>query len=25
VEWVDVGSLERCREVYVAVAAAVCR
>jgi acetylornithine deacetylase len=25
VEWVDVGSLERCREVYVTVAAAVCR
>jgi hypothetical protein len=25
VEWVDLGSLERCREVYVAVAAAVCR
>jgi acetylornithine deacetylase len=25
VEWVDVGSLERCREVYAAVAAAVCR
>src|SRR5207248_10153391 len=25
VEWVDVGSLERCREVYVATAAAVCR
>jgi acetylornithine deacetylase len=25
VEWVDVGSLERCREVYGAVAAAVCR
>jgi acetylornithine deacetylase len=25
VEWVDVGSLERCRGVYRAVAAAVCR
>jgi acetylornithine deacetylase len=25
VEWVDVGSLERCREVYAATAAAVCR
>jgi acetylornithine deacetylase len=25
VEWVDVRSLERCREVYAAVAAAVCR
>jgi acetylornithine deacetylase len=25
VEWVDVGSLERCRQVYVAVAAAVCQ
>ncbi len=24
-EWVDVSSLERCREVYVAVAAAVCQ
>jgi len=24
VEWVDVGSLERCREVYVAVARAIC-
>jgi acetylornithine deacetylase len=25
VEWVDVSSLERCREVYAAVATAVCR
>jgi acetylornithine deacetylase len=25
VEWVDVGSLERCREVYAAVAAGVCQ
>jgi acetylornithine deacetylase len=25
VEWVDVSSLERCREVYVAAATAVCR
>ena len=25
VEWVDLSSLERCREVYVAVAAAVCQ
>jgi acetylornithine deacetylase len=25
VEWVDIRSLERCREVYVATAAAVCR
>jgi acetylornithine deacetylase len=25
VEWVEVSSLERCREVYAAVAAAVCR
>jgi acetylornithine deacetylase len=25
VEWVDVGSLERCREVYVGVAAGVCQ
>jgi acetylornithine deacetylase len=25
VEWVDISSLERCREVYVAVATAVCR
>jgi acetylornithine deacetylase len=25
VEWVDVGSLERCRAVYAAVAAAVCQ
>ncbi|NUR77359.1 MAG: M20/M25/M40 family metallo-hydrolase [Thermoleophilia bacterium] len=25
VEWVDVSSLQRCREVYVAVAAALCR
>jgi acetylornithine deacetylase len=25
VEWVDVKSLERCREVYEAVAEAVCR
>jgi len=25
VEWVDVSSLERCREVYVAAAAALCR
>jgi len=24
VEWVDMGSLERCREVYRAVAAALC-
>jgi acetylornithine deacetylase len=25
VEWVDISSLERCREVYVAVAAAICQ
>lgn len=25
VEWVDASSLERCREVYVAVAAGVCQ
>ena len=25
VEWVDVSSLDRCREVYAAVATAVCR
>jgi acetylornithine deacetylase len=25
VEWVDISSLERCREVYSAVATAVCR